>query len=159
MKEKKSFGKWLKEHKMDIAAYGGLVICIIIFSIVPPMFGESIWTAEKLANLMSNVIVLALLSVGAVFVYSLGNMDISVGGQVRVYALLMVLFANMTGSLLPGILISLLISESPFATRLSGFSKYTASIIDSASERFPKASCKIAALYPASISPLSSYIF
>ncbi len=110
MKEKKSFGKWLKEHKMDIAAYGGLVICIIIFSVVPPMFGESIWTAEKLANLMSNVIVLALLSVGAVFVYSLGNMDISVGGQVRVYALLMVLFANMTGSLLPGILISLLIA-------------------------------------------------
>jgi len=108
MEEKKIFSlkEFIKTHSNDIAAYGGLVLCIIIFSIIPPFFGENIWSSAKLANIMSNAIVTALLSVGAVFVYSLGNMDISIGAQIRVYAMLIVLLGNKTGSLLPGIAIS-----------------------------------------------------
>lgn len=101
---------WLKLHFNDIAAFGGLVLCIVIFSIIPPLFGESIWTGEKLSTLMSNVIVTAIMSVGAVFVYSLGSMDISVGGQVGLYATLFVLLGNITGSLLYPILIAVVIS-------------------------------------------------
>lgn len=101
---------WLKSHLKDFAAYGGLVLCIIIFTVVPPFFGQSIWSAAKLSTLMSDVIVTALMSVGAVFVYSLGNMDISIGGQVGVYATLMVLLGNSTGSLAAGIALSLVIT-------------------------------------------------
>lgn len=96
---------WLKDHFNDVAALGGLALCIIIFSIVPPIFGESIWTGTKLATLMSDVIVTAIMAVGAVFVYSLGSMDISVGGQVGVYATLLVILGNKNGSLLQAILI------------------------------------------------------
>ena len=66
MTETKKFDvvAWVKAHGSDFAAYGGLVVCIIIFTIFPPLRGESMWSAAKLSTLMSNVIVTALLSVG-----------------------------------------------------------------------------------------------
>ena len=108
--KKFDFKTWVKAHAMDLAAYGGLVVCIIIFTIFPPFFGENLWSATKLSTLMSNVIVTALLAVGAVFIYSMGCMDISVGGQVGLYATIIVVMGNMTGSLIPGILVSLVIA-------------------------------------------------
>lgn len=101
---------WVKLHKHEFAAYCGLLFCIVLFSIVPPLKGKSIWEASKLANLISTTIVLALLSVGAIFVYALGNMDVSIGKQVGLYATLIVVLGNKTGSLLPGILVSVVIA-------------------------------------------------
>lgn len=112
MSEQKDLNKsgFLKAHMADLASYGGLVVCLIIFSVVPPFFGESLWSASKLSTLISDVIVMALMAVGAVFVYALGNMDISIGKQVGLYATLMVILGNATGSLIPGILLSLVIA-------------------------------------------------
>ncbi|MBQ8555822.1 MAG: ABC transporter permease [Clostridia bacterium] len=101
---------WLKKHSAQVAAYSGLVLCIVFFTILTPIFGESIWSAAKIKTLMQNVIVLALMSVGATFVYSLGSMDISIGRQVGLYATLTVIIGNATGSLLWGVLLSLVIS-------------------------------------------------
>ena len=101
---------WMKLHKSEFGAYCGLLFCIVIFSVVPPLRGQSIWAADKLSTLMSNVIVRALLSVGAIFVYSMGNMDVSIGKQVGLYATLIVVLGNSTGSLLPGILLSIVIA-------------------------------------------------
>ena len=101
---------WLKKHSAQVAAYSGLALCIVFFTILTPIFGESIWSAAKIKTLMQNVIVLALMSVGATFVYSLGSMDISIGRQVGLYATLTVIIGNATGSLLWGILLSLVIS-------------------------------------------------
>ena len=94
----------------SLMMFGGLVFCVVFFSILTPLRGQSIWSPEKLATLVSDVIVLALLSVGAVFVYALGNIDISTGKQVGLYATLMVVFQQMTGSLLWGVLLSLVIA-------------------------------------------------
>ncbi len=102
--------QWAKNHVSSLTAYGGLVFCVVLFSILTPIFGESIWSEQKLASIMSNVIVTALMSVGAVFVYALGNMDISVGKQVGLYATIMVLLGNSTGSLLLPFVISLILS-------------------------------------------------
>lgn len=102
--------QWLRSHATAVTAYGGLIFCIVLFSVLTPMFGESIWSERKLATLMSNVIVTALMSVGAVFVYALGNMDISIGKQVGLYATLMVLLGNSTGSLWLPIILSILLS-------------------------------------------------
>lgn len=101
---------WLKKHSAQVAAYSGLALCVVFFTILTPIFGESIWSAAKIKTLMQNVIVLALMSVGATFVYSLGSMDISIGRQVGLYATLVVIIGNTTGSLLWGILLSLVIS-------------------------------------------------
>lgn len=111
-KEKKSLfsSEWVKSHISQLAAYGGVALCLVIFTIMTPMYGESIWSASKIATLISDVIVLALMSVGAVFVYALGSMDISIGKQIGLYATLMVVFGNMTGSLLPGMIASVIIA-------------------------------------------------
>ncbi len=103
---------WLKGHTAQVAAYSGLALCVVFFSVLTPLVGngESIWSAQKLDILMRNVIVLALMSVGAVFVYSLGAMDISIGKQVGLYATLTVVLSNATGSLLWGVLLSLVLS-------------------------------------------------
>lgn len=101
---------YIKSNISGVAAYGGLLVCIIVFSIVPSFFGENIWTITKLSTLISDVIVMALMSVGAIFVYTLGYMDISIGKQVGLYATLMVIIGNKTGTLLWGILLSLVIS-------------------------------------------------
>ena len=94
----------------SLMMFGGLVFCVVFFSILTPLRGQSIWSPEKLATLVSDVIVLALLSVGAVFVYALGNIDISTGKQVGLYATLMVVFQQMTGSLLWGVLLAVVIA-------------------------------------------------
>lgn len=99
-----------KNNKQKLGVYGGLIACLIIFTILPPLRGENLWTATKMATLMSDVIVLAILSVGAVFIYSLGNIDISIGKQVGLYATIIVVLGNNTGSLLPGVALCLLIA-------------------------------------------------
>ena len=102
--------EWWRKNGAAAASYGGLVFCIVLFSIVTPLRGESIWSPAKLATLMSDVIVTALMSVGAVFIYSLGNLDISIGKQIGLYATIMVFVGNLTGSLVPGILICIVLS-------------------------------------------------
>ncbi len=114
MKEKKANPvlNWVKVHKTEVAAYCGLLFCIVLFSIVPPLRPkpQSIWTIGKMEDILTTVIVLALMSVGAVFVYALGSMDVSIGKQVGLYATLIVVLGNKTGSLLPGILLSVVIA-------------------------------------------------
>lgn len=101
---------WLRRHASDVAAYSGLLICLVFFSILTPLKGESIWSPNKLSTLISNVIVLGLMSVGATFVYSMGCMDISIGKQVGLYATLIVVLGNNTGMLWPGVVLSIAIS-------------------------------------------------
>ena len=98
-KEKQTPGQWLKKNVEAIASVGGLVFCVIFFTIMTQIKGESIWSASKLSTLMSDVIVTALMSVGAVFIYSLGNMDVSIGKQIGLYSTLLVLITNASGSL------------------------------------------------------------
>lgn len=113
MKEKKKklfSSEWIKGHIGEITAYGGVGFCLLLFTILTPLYGESIWSVSKISTLISDVIVLAIMSVGAVFVYALGSMDISIGKQVGLYATLMVVIGNLTDSLAGGILLSLVIS-------------------------------------------------
>ena len=66
-KQAAGFRAWIKRHAAQAAAYSGLLVCIVFFTILTPIFGESIWSPNRLETLMRNVIVLALMSVGAVF--------------------------------------------------------------------------------------------
>ena len=109
-REKQSLLQWIKKHGTTIASLGGLVFCIIFFTIGTGIKGESIWSGDKLSTLICDVIVTALMAVGAVFIYSLGNMDVSIGKQVGLYSTLLVLIGNATGSLLLGILACIVIA-------------------------------------------------
>ena len=109
-KERLTIRDRLKKNGSSLASLGGLVFCLLFFTVATQIRGESIWSADKLANLMSNVIVTALMAVGAVFIYSLGNMDVSIGKQVGLYSTLLILVGNATGSLPLAILACLAIA-------------------------------------------------
>lgn len=102
--------KWIKDHASSLTAVGGLIFCLLFFTIATGIMGHSIWAPAKLATLLSDVIVTALMSVGAVFIYGLGNMDISIGKQVGLYSTIMVLAGNAMGSLIPAVLLCFVIA-------------------------------------------------
>lgn len=93
------FKRYLKEHMYDIAAYGGLAATFILFLI---------YSGDKLAYNMAAVLqagaTYAIIALGAVFVYSMGFMDVSVGQQVGVYAILIIMITNKMGGSAPGVL-------------------------------------------------------
>lgn len=95
---------WLKAHSGDVLSYGGLVLCLIVFSFLSQ---GRLWSAYNVRILIQAVCVYAILALGAVFIYSMGYMDISVGAQVGVYCILCILVTNATGSLLVGFLVIL----------------------------------------------------
>ncbi|HIQ98318.1 MAG TPA: ABC transporter permease [Candidatus Scybalocola faecavium] len=90
---------WLRAHLGILLSYGGLVLCLIVFSILSQ---GRLWSAYNIRILIQSVCVYAILSLGAMFIYSMGYMDISVGAQVGVYCLLCILITNSTGSLALG---------------------------------------------------------
>ncbi len=92
---------WLKVHGGDLLSYGGLVLCLIVFSILSQ---GRLWSAYNIRILIQAVCMYAILALGAMFIYSMGYMDISVGAQVGVYCILCILITNATGSLLVGFL-------------------------------------------------------
>lgn len=94
---------WVKTHAYDVAAYSGLIFTLILFFIFSG--GNLIY---NLTTTLQTVAPYSIIALGAVFVYSMGNMDVSVGQQVGVYAILMTLISNRIGGL-TGLLMSFVI--------------------------------------------------
>ncbi len=87
-------------HKFELAAYLGFVICLIVFSILPPIInGVSIWDKVPLRNFVKKITPLLIVGIGATFIYSMGSIDISVGYQTAVYGAIFVVILNATGSI------------------------------------------------------------
>lgn len=95
---------FFKKHVYDIAAYAGLLATFVLFLI---------FSGNKLAYNVGTVLQAAaaysILALGAVFVYSMGYMDVSVGQQVGVYAIIMVLVSNKLGGSLGAVAFSFII--------------------------------------------------
>lgn len=95
---------FFKKHVYDIAAYAGLLATFVLFLI---------FSGNKLAYNVGTVLQAAaaysILALGAVFVYSMGYMDVSVGQQVGVYAIIMVLVSNKLGGSLGAVAFSFMI--------------------------------------------------
>lgn len=96
---KKLNKEWFSTHGADILSYGGLVFCVVVFAILSK---GNLFSAYNIKVIVQSACVYAILSMGAMFVYSMGYMDISVGAQVGVYCLLCILVSNRTGSVLAG---------------------------------------------------------
>ena len=91
-KQKNGIGEWLSRHVYDIAAYGGLALTLILFFIFSR---ENLF--YNVTTTLQTVAPYAIIALGAVFVYSMGCMDVSVGQQVGVYAILIILISNRIG--------------------------------------------------------------
>lgn len=95
---------FFKKHRYDIAAYAGLAVTFILFLI---------YSKDKLSYNMATVLQAAaaysIIALGAVFVYSMGFMDVSVGQQVGVYAILMIMITNQMGGTIAGVIVGFLV--------------------------------------------------
>lgn len=91
----------------NLLSWGGLVLCLLIFSVLSR---GKMWTPYNIRILVQGVCVYSILCLGAVFIYSMGYMDISVGAQVGVYGILLILIINKTGSIPAGFAVILLLA-------------------------------------------------
>lgn len=102
-KQETDIASFLKAHIYDITAYAGLVAVLILFVI---------FNGDRLAYNFSSVLQAAatysIIALGAVFVYSMGFMDVSIGQQVGVYCILMILISNAIGGI-AGIVVGFLV--------------------------------------------------
>ena len=105
--EKENKQTWLQRHLFDLVSYGGLVFCLVIFSFLS---GGKLWSSYNVGVLVQSTCVYVILAMGAVFIYSMGYMDISVGAQIGVYCILIILVTNKTHSLLAGFAVILGVS-------------------------------------------------
>lgn len=103
-KKERSVLAWMKNHIYDIAAYVGLMVTLVLFLI---------YSGDKLmyntTTVLQTVAPYVIITLGAVFVYSMGFMDVSVGQQVGVYAILIVIISNAMGGTKVGVLVGFVV--------------------------------------------------
>ena len=102
--ERTSFFGFLKSHALDLLAYAGLVVMLILFFV----FNNGPRLAYNFGSVIQAAAVYAILALGAVFIYSMGFMDVSLGQQIGVYVILMILIGNKIGGV-PGIIVGVLL--------------------------------------------------
>lgn len=96
--------EFFKKHVYDIAAYAGLAVTFILFLIFS---GDKL--SYNIATVLQAAAAYSIIALGAVFVYSMGFMDVSVGQQVGVYAILMIMITNKMGGTVTGVIVSFLV--------------------------------------------------
>jgi len=103
-KEKITPAEFLRQHIYDIAAYAGLIVTFVLFLIFS---GSRL--SYNVATVLQSASAYSIIALGAVFVYSMGYMDVSVGQQVGVYAILMIMITNALGGTAVGVIVSFLV--------------------------------------------------
>lgn len=104
------FVRFVKDHAYSLAAYTGLVLCLIVFSILPPIInGANMWSKYSLGITIEQCTVYMILALGATMIYAMGSMDISVGYQVAVFSTLFIIISNASGSIILGLLVILVL--------------------------------------------------
>ncbi len=103
-KEKTTPAEFLKLHIYDIAAYVGLIVTFILFLIFS---GSRL--SYNMATVLQAAAAYSIIALGAVFVYSMGYMDVSVGQQVGVYAILMIMITNAMGGSALGVIVGFVV--------------------------------------------------
>jgi len=94
--ERVSFAGFVRNHIFDLTAYAGLAVMVILFVI----FNSGPRFMYNLSSVIQAAAVYSILALGAVFIYSMGFMDVSLGQQVGVYVILMILIGNAIGGVL-----------------------------------------------------------
>ena len=102
-KQKRDIGRLIG----NIAPYAGLVVIIILFQILTK---GRLLSAVNIQSMVNNVIVTALCTIGAVFVFASGYFDMSIGASVNFAAVLATMGTVASGSFVVGLLIALAVA-------------------------------------------------
>ena len=102
--ERTTFFDFIKNHVYDLLAYAGLIIMLVLFLI----FNSGPRLMYNFSAVVQAAAVYSILALGAVFIYSMGFMDVSLGQQIGVYVILMILIGNKIGGV-PGVVVGFLV--------------------------------------------------
>lgn len=91
----------------NLLPYMGLILVIVVFGIASKGI---LFSAYNVKSILTQTAPIVLMSMGAVFIYSLGNMDVSMGSAVGMCGLGSCLVMNATGSLPLAILTSVIVA-------------------------------------------------
>ena len=93
---------FLKNHAGDLASYAGLLITVVLFLIFS-------WSrlSYNFGTVLQATSTYAVIALGGVFIYSMGFMDVSLGQQVGVYAIMLVMISNKVGGVV-GVIVGFL---------------------------------------------------
>lgn len=105
-KTKKSF-KHYSHIIYSLAPLIGLILVVVILGILTE---GKLLTSANLKNISNQVIITALVSIGAVFVFGMGNFDLSLGSGVLLSAVVGTMVAVATGNLFLTFIVCLLVS-------------------------------------------------
>lgn len=101
-KSKKNYGALIS----SVAPYVGLVLVVIIFQILTK---GKLMTTDNIQSLFNQVIITALVAIGAVFVFGIGCFDMSLGSGVLMGSVLAGMVAISTGNLILAFLVCMAI--------------------------------------------------
>ncbi|MBB5194812.1 ABC transporter permease [Anaerocolumna cellulosilytica] len=101
--------KLKKLNFMGVLPYIGLIFVISVFYITS---SGRLFQSYNIRIVIQQTVALGIICLGAVFVYSLGNMDISVGACLGLCTLIIITIVNATGNLLIGFLAALALALS-----------------------------------------------
>lgn len=102
--EKPGIGAFFKKHVYNLTAYLGLAVVLVVFFIN----NNGPRLAYNISSVLQAAATYSVIALGAVFVYSMGLMDVSIGQQVGVYAILMILIGNAIGGV-AGVVVGFLV--------------------------------------------------
>ena len=102
--ERATFFSFIKNPTLDLLAYAGLAVMLILFLI----FNSGPRLMYNFSAVIQAAAVYSILALGAVFIYSMGFMDVSLGQQIGVYVILMILIGNKIGGV-PGVVVGFLV--------------------------------------------------
>lgn len=102
--ERRSIMGYIKSHIFDLTAYVGLAVMLILFF----AFNSGPRLMYNFSAIIQSAAVYSILALGAVFIYSMGFMDVSLGQQIGVYVILMIFIGNKIGGV-PGVIVGFLV--------------------------------------------------
>lgn len=102
--------KTTKKHIGGIGKYAPLIGLVLVIIIFTAMTGGKLLSVTNLQNMANQVMITALVAIGAVFVYGVGNFDMSLGGAVLFTAVLGAMAAVRSGSIFVTLIVCVVVS-------------------------------------------------
>lgn len=86
---------FIKRNRNNIVCYGSLVLVVVLFSIITR---GQIFSPYNLKSLAGQMVVLMIISIGMIFMFAHGTVDIASGAVVGLCTLIITLVLNATGN-------------------------------------------------------------
>lgn len=91
-------------YQSEISVGLGMIAFFIFMSVASPYF----LTAQNMANIMSQIAIIAILSIGQTYVMLTGGIDLSTGNTLGIISMLLALTMRDTGSIFLGVVVCFL---------------------------------------------------